>query len=102
VFRLDWGPLILHVQSTMRMGQRRRRLRCSTTTAEARNVKPAVSSPTTRRWPTRSAAPIATLAARRWATRTAEKIFQRYFGGEPWVGHEAAGGLDRPTRSLRR
>lgn len=30
-----------------------------------------------------------TLTTQALATRTAEMIFQRYFGGEPWVGREA-------------
>jgi choline dehydrogenase-like flavoprotein len=33
--------------------------------------------------------PNPTLTTQALATRTAEKIFVRYFGGEPWVGHES-------------
>ena len=87
VFRLDWAPLILHVQSTMRMG-----LSADDSvlddTAEARWVK--------RLFIADNAAlanalggPNPTLTSQALATRTAEKIFQRYFGGDPWVGRES-------------
>ena len=33
--------------------------------------------------------PNPTLTNQALATRTAETIFTRYFGGDPWVGHEA-------------
>ena len=33
--------------------------------------------------------PNPTLTTQALATRTAEKIFQRYFGGDPWVEEEA-------------
>jgi hypothetical protein len=33
--------------------------------------------------------PNPTLTTQALATRTAEKIFVRYFGGEPWVGRES-------------
>jgi len=33
--------------------------------------------------------PNPTLTTQALATRTAEKIFVRYFGGEPWVGQES-------------
>ena len=39
--------------------------------------------------------PNPTLTTQALATRTAEKIFQRYFGGDPWVGKRLAGLLDR-------
>jgi choline dehydrogenase-like flavoprotein len=32
--------------------------------------------------------PNPTLTTQALATRTAEKIFQRYFSGQPWVGRE--------------
>lgn len=33
--------------------------------------------------------PNPTLTTQAIATRTAERIFEKYFGGEPWVGREA-------------
>ena len=56
VYRIGWPPLILHVQSTMRMGTDAVRLGAR---RERRGAlrQAACSSPTTRRWPTRSAAP---------------------------------------------
>ena len=33
--------------------------------------------------------PNPTLTTQALATRTAEKIFQQYFGGEPWVARES-------------
>ena len=33
--------------------------------------------------------PNPTLTTQALATRTAEKIFARYFGGDPWVGRES-------------
>jgi choline dehydrogenase-like flavoprotein len=33
--------------------------------------------------------PNPTLTTQALATRTAEKIFVRYFGGDPWVKHES-------------
>jgi choline dehydrogenase-like flavoprotein len=87
VIRLDWPPLILHVQSSMRMGL-----------SEDDSVLDANGEA---RWVKRlfigdNAAlanglggPNPTLTSQALATRTAEKIFQRYFDGDPWVGREA-------------
>jgi len=86
VHHIDWPPLILHVQSTMRMG-----LDPSDSvldaSAEARAVK--------RLYVADNAAlanglggPNPTLTTQALATRTAEKIFRQYFGGDPWVGRE--------------
>ena len=43
-----------------------------------------------------------TLTAQALATRTAEKIVQRYFGGEGWVGRESPVSSidDRVTRAV--
>jgi hypothetical protein len=87
VIRLDWPPLILHVQSSMRMGLSERDSVLDGN-AEARWVK--------RLFVADNAAlangiggPNPTLTSQAVATRTAEKIFQRYFGGDAWVGKEA-------------
>jgi len=87
VFRLDWAPLILHVQSTMRMG-----LDAATSvldaSAEARAVKRLFIADNSA-LANALGGPNPTLTTQALATRTAEKIFQRYFGGDPWVGREA-------------
>ena len=87
VVRLNWPPLILHVQSTMRMG-----------TSESDSVLDATGEA---RWVkhlfiTDNSAlanglggPNPTLTNQALATRTAEKIFHTYFGGDPWVGRES-------------
>jgi choline dehydrogenase-like flavoprotein len=86
VIRLDWPPLILHVQSTMRMGSDPADSVLDAT-AEARAVQ--------RLFVASNAAlanglggPNPTLTTQALATRTAEKIVQKYFGGSPWVGTE--------------
>lgn len=87
VFRLDWPPLILHVQSTMRMGQ------SDTDSVLDRHAQS--------RWVKRlyvadnSALANAcggsnpTVTTQALATRTAEHIFSAHFGGEPWVRRES-------------
>ncbi|RJQ81495.1 GMC family oxidoreductase [Pseudonocardiaceae bacterium YIM PH 21723] len=87
VLRIDWAPLILHVQSTMRMGM-----------SEADSVLDASAEA---RWVKRLfvadnsalanglGGPNPTLTTQALATRTAETIFRRYFGGDPWVAREA-------------
>ena len=47
------------------------------------------SSLTTLRLPNSVGGPNPTLTTQALATRTAEKIFVRYFGGDPWVGRES-------------
>ena len=87
VYRLDWPGLILHVQSTMRMGE-----------SESDSVLDANAQS---RWVERLfvadnsalsnalGGPNPTLTSQALATRTAEKIFTQYFGGSPWVGVES-------------
>ena len=87
VFRLDWAPLILHVQSTMRMGQSADDSVLDAT-AEARWVKRLFIADNSA-LANALGGPNPTLTSQALATRTAEKIFQRYFGGDPWVGREA-------------
>jgi choline dehydrogenase-like flavoprotein len=83
VHRIGWPPLILHVQSTMRMG----------ISADDSVLNPNGES----RWVKRLfiadnsalangiGGPNPTLTTQALATRIAEKIFRRYFGGDPWV-----------------
>jgi choline dehydrogenase-like flavoprotein len=86
VYRIDWAPLILHVQSSMRMGA-----------SEADSV---LDESAEARWVKRMfvadnsalanglGGPNPTLTTQALATRTSERIFQRYFGGDPWVDVE--------------
>ena len=83
VHRIGWPPLILHVQSTMRMGMSEddsvlnengearwvKRLFIADNSALANGI----------------GGPNPTLTSQAVATRTAEKIFSVYFGGDPWV-----------------
>ncbi len=86
VIRLDWPPLILHVQSTMRMGSDSAdsvldpsgEARFADRVFVASNAALANSL----------GGPNPTLTTQALATRTAERIVQRYFGGEAWVGVE--------------
>jgi choline dehydrogenase-like flavoprotein len=83
VHRFNFPPNLLHLQSTLRMGS-----------SEADSVLDAAGEA---RWVKRlfvaDNAALAnsvgganpTLTTQALATRTAEKIFERYFGGEPWV-----------------
>jgi choline dehydrogenase-like flavoprotein len=87
VFRLDWAPLLLHVQSTMRMGQREEDSVLDET-AEARWVKRLFIADNSA-LANALGGPNPTLTSQALATRTAETIFQRYFGGDPWVGRES-------------
>jgi hypothetical protein len=87
VHHLDWAPIILHVQSTMRMG-----LDESDSVLDANAESRAVK----RLFVADNAAlanglggPNPTLTTQALATRTAEKIFRQYFGGDPFVGQEA-------------
>ncbi|HEX3563523.1 MAG TPA: GMC family oxidoreductase N-terminal domain-containing protein [Solirubrobacterales bacterium] len=92
VIRMDWPPLILHVQSTMRMGSDPADSVLDAN-AEARFVDRLFIS-------SNSAlanclgGPNPTLTTQALATRTAEKIIGKYFDGEPWVGSET------PTSSI--
>jgi choline dehydrogenase-like flavoprotein len=87
VLRLDWPPLILHVQSTMRMGTDPA-TSVLDGTAEARFVKRLFVADNSA-LANSLGGPNPTLTNQALATRTAERIFTRYFGGDPWVKREA-------------
>jgi choline dehydrogenase-like flavoprotein len=87
VARLNWQPVLIHMQSSMRMG------------ADAANsvVDPNAEARFVRRLfiadnsalPNALGSPNPTLTTQALATRTAEKIFTRYFGGRGWVHDES-------------
>jgi choline dehydrogenase-like flavoprotein len=87
VIRLDWPPLILHVQSTMRMGSDPADSVLDGN-AEARFVERLFIASNSA-LANGLGGPNPTLTSQALATRTAEKIVQKYFGGEPWVGTDA-------------
>jgi hypothetical protein len=87
VFRLDWPGLILHVQSTMRMGKSASDSVLNSK-AEARWVKRLFIADNSA-LANCLGGPNPTLTTQALATRTAEKIFEKYFGGSGWVGHES-------------
>jgi choline dehydrogenase-like flavoprotein len=86
VIRIDMAPLMLHNQSSMRMGDSPLDSVLQPT-AEARAVRALyVASNAALANSAGGANP--TLTTQAVATRTAEDIFTRYFGGDPWVGRE--------------
>lgn len=87
VYHLDWPPLILHVQSTMRMGLDESDSVLDAN-AESRAVKRLfVADNSALANCLGGANP--TLTTQALATRTAEKILQLYFGGDAFVGTES-------------
>jgi choline dehydrogenase-like flavoprotein len=99
VYRIDWAPLILHVQSSMRMGESEQN-----SVLDARGETRAVK----RLFIADNSAlsnglggPNPTLTSQALATRTAEKIFQTYFGGDPWVHSESPVVSTDPRISVR-
>ena len=83
VIRLDWAPLILHVQSSMRMGHREDDSVCRPT-GEARFVDGLFIADNSI-LPNALGGPNPTLTTQALATRTAEIIAQRFFDRDPWV-----------------
>ena len=102
VHRLNWPPLILHVQSTMRMGASEANSVLHPN-GEARWVKRLFVADNSA-LPNGLGGPNPTLTTQAVATRTAEKIFRRYFGGKPWVKKTApVSSIDkRVTRAVIR
>jgi choline dehydrogenase-like flavoprotein len=87
IHRLAWPPLILHVQSTMRMGSDPNDSVLDES-GEARFMSRLFVADNSA-LPNSLGGPNPTLTNQALATRTAETIFSRYFGGDPWVTREA-------------
>lgn len=86
VYRINWAPLILHVQSSMRMGESERDSVLDAN-AESRAVKRLFIADNSA-LANGLGGPNPTLTTQALATRTAERIFQAHFGGDPWVRTE--------------
>jgi choline dehydrogenase-like flavoprotein len=84
---MNWAPILIHIHSSMRMGTSDRNSVLDAN-AEARWVKRLFVADCSA-LPNAVGGPNPTLTAQALATRTAEKIFVRYFGGDPWVGQES-------------
>ncbi len=84
---MDWAPLMLHVQSTMRMGSDPADSVLDAH-AEARWVKRLFIADNSA-FANCLGGPNPTLTNQALATRTAEQIFSQYFGGDPWVDSES-------------
>ncbi|MBA3733812.1 MAG: GMC family oxidoreductase [Actinobacteria bacterium] len=87
VIRVNFPGLLLHLHSTMRMGIRQADSVLDSD-AESRWVKRLFVADNSA-LPNGLGGPNPTLTTQALATRTAEKIFVRYFGGDPWVAHES-------------
>lgn len=86
IVRADWAPVLLHLQSSMRMGDRANNSvldeNCESRAVEGLFIADHSALPNA------LGGPNPTLTSQAMATRTAEKIFQNYFGGSAWVGRE--------------
>ncbi|MBJ7329585.1 MAG: GMC family oxidoreductase [Solirubrobacteraceae bacterium] len=87
VYRIDWAPLILHTQSSMRMGADPA-TSVLDETGEARAVKGLYIADNSA-LANSLGGPNPTLTAQALATRTSENIFEKHFDGEPWVTSES-------------
>jgi choline dehydrogenase-like flavoprotein len=82
IVRMNWAPVLLHIHSTMRMGAV---VNADQESFAIERLFVADNSAL----PNALGGPNPTLTTQALATRTAERIFVRYFGGEPWVGRES-------------
>lgn len=82
IVRMNWAPVLLHIHSTMRMGAV---VGSDWESLAVERVFVADNSAL----PNALGGPNPTLTTQAFATRTAERIFVRYFGGDPWVGRES-------------
>jgi choline dehydrogenase-like flavoprotein len=87
IYRSNFPPLILHVHSTMRMGESESDSVLDAN-AEARAVQRLFVADNSA-LANSIGGPNPTLTTQALATRTAEKIFRAYFDGEPWVRRES-------------
>ncbi|CAN5124846.1 hypothetical protein BH18ACT12_BH18ACT12_16580 [soil metagenome] len=87
IVRLNWSSILIHLHSTMRMGLNESDSVLDAD-AEARWVERLFVADASA-LPNALGGPNPTLTTQALATRTAETIFVRYFGGDPWVGHES-------------
>jgi hypothetical protein len=77
VVRMNWAPVLLHIHSTMRMG--------AVVNAEGESFAvERLFVADNSALPNALGGPNPTLTTQAVATRTAERIFVRYFGGDPW------------------
>jgi choline dehydrogenase-like flavoprotein len=82
VVRMNWAPVLLHIHSTMRRG--------AVVDADGESLSLArIFVADNSALPNSLGGPNPTLTTQAFATRTAERIFVRYFGGDPWVGRES-------------
>jgi hypothetical protein len=82
VVRMDWAPVLLHIHTTMRRGA----------VVDADGESLAVERlfvADNSALPNALGGPNPTLTTQALATRTAERIFTRYFSGDPWVARES-------------
>jgi choline dehydrogenase-like flavoprotein len=87
VVRPNWPPILIHIHGALRMGLSEHDSVLDAN-AEARWVKRLFVADNSA-LANAVGGPNPTLTTQALATRTAEKIFTRYFGGEPWVGRES-------------
>jgi choline dehydrogenase-like flavoprotein len=82
IARMNWAPVLLHIHSTMR--------RDAVVAADGESLAvQRVFVADNSALPNAVGGPNPTLTTQALATRTAERIFVRYFGGDPWVGRES-------------
>jgi choline dehydrogenase-like flavoprotein len=82
IVRMNWAPVLLHVHSTMRRG--------AVVGADGESLAvERVFLADNSALPNALGGPNPTLTTQALATQTAERIFVRYFGGDPWVGRES-------------
>lgn len=100
VYRANWPPLMVHIHSSMRMGDDP-----ATSVldpwSESRFVQRLFIADNSA-LPNSLGGPNPTLTTQALATRAAERIMVRYFGGTPWVGDQTPVSSidDRVTRAV--